>query len=128
MTKGLAGLAQIAAKRCKTRQAKSKLLPFYYFWRPRFAAFCRVLPSDEFHFGRRGTELSPQPQWSRLSTGEIASFRLNSALTKLPPQAVIRSSSAETAKNAASCGIRGHRVQVIRILFICHGSIRTQIL
>ena len=29
----------------------------------------------------------------------------------------------ETAQNAASCGIRGHLVQVIKILFICHGNI-----
>jgi hypothetical protein len=36
---------------------KPVLLLFYYFWRPRFAAFCCVLPSDEFHFGKRGTEL-----------------------------------------------------------------------
>ena len=33
----------------------------------------------------------------------------------------------ETAQNAASCGIRGHRVQVIKILFICHGSSKVYI-
>ena len=27
-----------------------------------------------------------------------------------------------TAQNAASCGIRGHLVPVIKILFICHGN------
>jgi hypothetical protein len=32
VTKGLAGLAQSAAKRGKTRQAKRKLLLFYYYW------------------------------------------------------------------------------------------------
>ena len=32
VTNGLAGLAQIAAKRFKTRQAKRKLQLFYYCW------------------------------------------------------------------------------------------------
>ena len=32
LSKGLAGHTQIAAKRFKTRQAKSKLLLFYYYW------------------------------------------------------------------------------------------------
>ena len=37
--------------------------------------------------------VNPQPQWSQLSTGELAPFRLTSALMKFLPLAVIRASA-----------------------------------
>ena len=46
----------------------------------------------------------PQPQWSRLATSEIASFRLNSPPMKFPPLAVI---GGESPCPLSPCGGRG---------------------
>ena len=56
---------------------------------------------------RPGLSDLPQPQWSQLSTGELAPFRLTSESMRFPPQAVIDSSPLDLRLKYTFVGAAG---------------------